>query len=69
MPMPSDTRPPVRTDAVATVLAVVKGSRMGSTYTLVKNCSRSVTAPRAPIVTIGSIQGSNGFQRRSPVSV
>ena len=31
MPTPSATRPPVSTDAVETILATVKGFRIGST--------------------------------------
>jgi hypothetical protein len=60
MPMPSATRSPDSTAAVATALATANGGRIGSTYTLVRNRRRSVTAAMAPIATHGSDHGVNG---------
>ena len=69
MPTPRATRPPVSADAVDTALATVNGSRRGSTKMLVKKWSRSVTAPRAPMVTHGSTQLVNDGHRREPSAV
>ena len=66
MPMPRATRLPESTAAVPTALATMNGLRIGSTYTLVKNRSRSVAAAIAPMDTHGSSHGVNGSQRRDP---
>ena len=67
MPMPSATRLSDSTAAVPTALATLNGLRIGSTYTLVKNRSRSVTAAIAPIDTQRSGHGVNGSHRRAAV--
>jgi len=67
--MPSVTRLSDRIAAVPTALATLNGLRIGSTYTLVKNSNRSVTAAIAPIDTQQSGQSVNGSHRRPPSAV
>src|SRR5690606_6288716 len=68
-PTPRPTRPPERCAAVPIAFAATNGLRAGSTYTLVMNRSRVVTAAIEPIATHASGQSSSGLNIGVPSGV